>query len=102
MCDEELFLASEVFVDFPILIKDVDDYHLLLLLRAQWLFETVMDTTLADAASSCIIAIVACHIINVTAQTGLLFLQVLRCQILLLRTYNLLWRHSLLRRLLQA
>ena len=46
VCDEELLLASEILVDLPVLIEDMNDNDLLLLLTAPSLLEAVVDPSL--------------------------------------------------------
>jgi len=47
VCDKELRLASEILVDLPVLIENVNDNDLLLLLTAAGLLEAVVDPALA-------------------------------------------------------
>jgi len=47
VCDKELLLASEILVDLPVLIENVNDNDLLLLLTAAGLLEAVVDPALA-------------------------------------------------------
>ena len=47
VCDEELLLASEILVDLPVLIEDMNDNDLLLLLTSPSLLEAVVDPSLA-------------------------------------------------------
>jgi len=47
VCDKELLLASEILIDLPVLIENVNDNDLLLLLTAAGLLEAVVDPALA-------------------------------------------------------
>jgi hypothetical protein len=48
VCDEELLLASEILVDLPVLIEDMNHNDLLLLLTAPSLLKAVVDPSLAS------------------------------------------------------
>ena len=75
VCDEELLLASEILVDLPVLIEDVNDYDLLLLLTAPSLLEAVVDPSLASGDRR---VVAPARRTRAHPSTCLLLLQVLR------------------------
>lgn len=75
VCDEELLLASEILVDLPVLIEDMDHNDLLLLLTAPSLLEAVVDPSLASGDRR---VVAPTRGTRAHPSTSLLLLQVLR------------------------
>lgn len=75
VCDKELLLAGEVFVDLAVLVEDVDNYHFLLSgrrLARSLLFKAVMNAAIADAGAAAAVRL------RHARHARLLLLQVLR------------------------